>query len=122
MDMEYMDFYRRPASNIHMQSYSVQPQQPTQQQQYPMWTPHWMALYQQQQRAAAMMGRAGLHGPKPTEPKPRLAKDEVELLEREFAKNPKPISSLKRELAEQMGVDVARINVSTSVEVSLPCS
>jgi Homeodomain-containing transcription factor len=48
---------------------------------------------------------------KPTEPKPRLAKDEVELLESEFAKNPKPSSSVKRELAEQMGVEVPRINV-----------
>lgn len=51
-----------------------------------------------------------MHASKQTEPKPRLAKDEVELLEREFAKNPKPNSSTKRELAEQMGVEVPRIN------------
>jgi hypothetical protein len=40
-----------------------------------------------------------------------LAKDEVDLLEREFSKNQKPSSSTKRELAEQMGVEVPRINV-----------
>lgn len=72
-----------------------------------------MALYQQHQQraAAAMMGQGNMHPSKQTEPKPRLAKDEVELLEREFAKNPKPNSSTKRELAEQMGVEVPRINV-----------
>lgn len=57
-----------------------------------------------------MVGPGSLHPSKQTEPKPRLAKDEVELLEREFAKNPKPNTSLKRELAEQMGVEVPRIN------------
>jgi hypothetical protein len=45
------------------------------------------------------------------ETKPRLAKQEVEMLERHFQENHKPPSSLKRQLAEQMGVDVARINV-----------
>jgi hypothetical protein len=46
-----------------------------------------------------------------TESKPRLAKEEVEQLEAEFQKNPKPNSSLKKGLAEQMHVDIARINV-----------
>ena len=58
-----------------------------------------------------MMSQGNMHPSKQTEPKPRLAKDEVELLEREFTKNPKPNSSTKRELAEQMGVEVPRINV-----------
>lgn len=66
-----------------------------------------------------MVGPGSLHPSKQTEPKPRLAKDEVELLEREFAKNPKPNTSLKRELAEQMGVEVPRINVcSRKIESS----
>ncbi|EGO52753.1 hypothetical protein NEUTE1DRAFT_91411 [Neurospora tetrasperma FGSC 2508] len=79
--------------------------------QYQVWSPNsyqWTVL--QQQRAAMMVGPGSLHPSKQTEPKPRLAKDEVELLEREFAKNPKPNTSLKRELAEQMGVEVPRIN------------
>jgi len=60
-----------------------------------------------------MMGQGNMHLAKQqTEPKPRLAKEEVDLLEREFNKNPKPNSSTKRELAEQMGVEVPRINVS----------
>lgn len=70
-----------------------------------------VAYYQQHQQRAVMMGQGGMHMSKQTEPKPRLAKDEVELLEREFNKNPKPNSSTKRELAEQMGVEVPRINV-----------
>jgi len=48
---------------------------------------------------------------KATESKPRLAKEEVEMLEAEFQRNHKPNSSLKKSLAEQMRVDVARINV-----------
>lgn len=45
-----------------------------------------------------------------TESKPRLSKEEVEILEAEFQKNHKPNSSLKKALAEQMRVDNARIN------------
>lgn len=45
-----------------------------------------------------------------TESKPRLSKNEVELLEAEFQKNHKPNSSTKKALAEQMRVDNARIN------------
>jgi hypothetical protein len=45
------------------------------------------------------------------ETKPRLAKQEVELLERRFQENHKPSSSLKRQLAANLGVHVGRINV-----------
>jgi hypothetical protein len=73
-------------------------------------------LHQQRQHHVAMMGGEDPHRgpPRQNDPKPRLAKDEVELLEREFAKNAKPNSSTKRDLAERMAVDVARINVSQS--------
>lgn len=46
-----------------------------------------------------------------TESKPRLSKEEVEILEAEFQKNHKPNSSTKKALAESMRVDNARINV-----------
>jgi hypothetical protein len=46
-----------------------------------------------------------------TETKPRLSKEEVEQLEAEFQHNNKPSSSVKKGIAEQMRVDVARINV-----------
>ena len=46
-----------------------------------------------------------------TESKPRLSKEEVEILEAEFQKNHKPSSSTKKTLAESMRVDNARINV-----------
>jgi len=49
-----------------------------------------------------------------TETKPRLSKGEVEQLEAEFQKNNKPTSNVKKGLAEQMRVEVARINVVTS--------
>jgi hypothetical protein len=49
-------------------------------------------------------------GAKTNETKPRLGKDEVDILEREFKKNPKPTTQTKRQFAEDMGVDLARIN------------
>jgi hypothetical protein len=45
-----------------------------------------------------------------TESKPRLSKEEVEILEAEFQKNHKPNSTIKKALAESMRVDNARIN------------
>ena len=110
MDMDYMDQFHHRYPAMAMQPFAGQQQAHPQDAQYPYWNPL-MAYYQQQHRAAALMGQGAMHLAKPAEPKPRLAKDEVDLLEREFSKNQKPSSSTKRELAEQMGVDVARINV-----------
>lgn len=110
MDMDYMDPFRRRYPGMTMQPFAGQQQAHPQNAQYPYWNPL-MAYYQQQHRAAALMGQGAMHLSKPAEPKPRLAKDEVDLLEREFTKNQKPSSSTKRELAEQMGVEVPRINV-----------
>lgn len=56
---------------------------------------------------------------KTNETKPRLGKDEVDILEREFKKNPKPTTQTKRQFAEDMGVELARINVC-SLEHMLP--
>lgn len=55
-----------------------------------------------------------------TEPKPRLAKEEVDKLEREFQRNYKPNSIIKKQLAEEMGVDLARINVCAALVLGLP--
>lgn len=52
-----------------------------------------------------------------TESKPRLSKEEVDLLESEFQKNHKPNSSTKKALAESMRVDHARINVLAPVSL-----
>lgn len=52
-----------------------------------------------------------LHAKTTAETKARLDKKHVEVLEHEFSKNQKPSSIVKRELAEQMGHEVARINV-----------
>jgi bisphosphoglycerate-dependent phosphoglycerate mutase len=60
-------------------------------------------------QSSAMMGMP--HGAKTNETKPRLGKDEVDILEREFKKNPKPSTQTKRQFAEEMRVDLARINV-----------
>jgi hypothetical protein len=48
---------------------------------------------------------------KMNETKPRLGKDEVDILQREFEKNPKPTTQTKRQFAEDMGVELSRINV-----------
>ncbi|KFY72441.1 hypothetical protein V499_07400 [Pseudogymnoascus sp. VKM F-103] len=59
------------------------------------------------------MNNTAIHSedfPDRNDAKPRLAKQEVELLERHFQENHKPPSSLKRQLAENMGVQVCRIN------------
>ena len=50
------------------------------------------------------------HGEK-TDTKPRLSKAEVEILERQFQEQHKPSSNTKRQLADRMGVEIARINV-----------
>jgi hypothetical protein len=47
------------------------------------------------------------------ETKARIGKDEADFLEREFKRNPKPTTQTKRQFAEDMGVDLARINVSS---------
>ncbi|KAK6078160.1 homeobox domain-containing protein [Seiridium cupressi] len=45
-----------------------------------------------------------------TESKPRLSKDEVERLEKIFLENPKPSSSVKAQLADELGLERPRIN------------
>jgi hypothetical protein len=55
------------------------------------------------------------------ETKPRLGKEEVDILEREFKKNPKPTTQTKRQFAEDMRVDLARINVSWNMYLSTFC-
>ncbi|CAK7268079.1 hypothetical protein SEPCBS57363_002914 [Sporothrix epigloea] len=55
---------------------------------------------------------------KQMDPKPRLGKDEVQMLEDEFQKNSKPSTMRKREIADILKVDNPRINVSTSIDVS----
>ncbi|TVY90711.1 hypothetical protein LAWI1_G006829 [Lachnellula willkommii] len=66
---------------------------------------HNYAMAQQSASMTAMPPTA-----KTNETKPRLGKDEVDILEREFKKNPKPTTQTKRQFAEDMGVDLARIN------------
>lgn len=67
----------------------------------------------QQQRTMLNQAQAAANASPQTkqeQPKPRLAKDEVELLEKEFQKNQKPSSGRKREIADILKVDQPRIN------------
>lgn len=50
--------------------------------------------------------------------KPRLSKGEVKILELSFKEQHKPSSNTKRHLAEQMGVEICRINVRSDKPVS----
>lgn len=78
-----------------------------------------MHNYAMAQQSASMMAMPPTA--KTNETKPRLGKDEVDILEREFKKNPKPTTQTKRQFAEDMGVDLARINVSSADLASPPC-
>ncbi|KAB8291192.1 hypothetical protein EYC80_009880 [Monilinia laxa] len=64
--------------------------------------------YSLSQHQSNMMNMS--NGQKTNETKPRLGKEEVDILEREFKRNPKPTTQTKRIFAEQMGVDLSRIN------------
>ena len=94
--------------------------------QIPQGIPHYHDPQQDMRGYAAMAhhrqptAMMGMHQQKTNETKPRLGKDEVDILEREFKKNPKPSTQTKRQFAEDMRVDLARINVR-SVESSRRC-
>ncbi|TEY59374.1 hypothetical protein BOTCAL_0194g00120 [Botryotinia calthae] len=64
--------------------------------------------YTLSQHQPNMMNMA--NGQKTNETKPRLGKDEVDVLEFEFNKNPKPTTQTKRGYADSMGVELSRIN------------
>lgn len=72
--------------------------------------------YHQHQRAVLNQGNPPPQPPpqssRQSEHKPRMSKDDVEILEREFQKNSKPTSGRKREIAEMLKVEHPRINVS----------
>jgi hypothetical protein len=74
----------------------------------------------QQQQSANMIAIPTV--PKTNDTKPRLGKDEVDILEREFKKNPKPTTQTKRQFAEDMGVDLARINVGLLARLQKYCN
>jgi hypothetical protein len=42
-----------------------------------------------------------------------IPREGVDVLEREFKRNPKPTTQTKRQFAEDLGVGLARINVSS---------
>jgi hypothetical protein len=64
----------------------------------------------QQARHQLIAERNALNDGK-TESKPRLSKEEVEKLEKIFQDNPKPSSSVKAHLADELGLERPRINV-----------
>jgi hypothetical protein len=73
--------------------------------------PHTLTMAQQFQSSMALPNASM----EMNETKPRLGKDEVDILEREFKRNPKPTTMTKRQFAEDMGVDLSRINVRQSL-------
>lgn len=66
-------------------------------------------MYAAQQQPNDYSDRNAL-GDGKAESKPRLSKDEVERLEKVFQENPKPSSSVKAQLAEELGLERPRIN------------
>lgn len=69
---------------------------------------HWIAF----KRFAGLDSPVQPPLPRTNEAKPPLELGGVEALEREFVQNPKPTTQTKRQLAEDVGVELARINVS----------
>lgn len=68
-------------------------------------------MYAAQQQASDYPADRNALGDGKAESKPRLSKDEVERLEKIFQENPKPSSSVKAQLAEELGLERPRINV-----------
>ncbi len=75
-------------------------------------TPSYLCSFQRPRNACnAFIGEHASLVDGKTESKPRLTKEEVDTLEKEFRKNPKPSSAVKAQLAERLGLERARINV-----------
>uniref|UniRef100_L7JHC6 Homeobox domain-containing protein n=1 Tax=Pyricularia oryzae (strain P131) TaxID=1143193 RepID=L7JHC6_PYRO1 len=101
------------APHQHQERHQAQQRQQHGYPSYPYTNEHLMVLAQMQHQRT-MMGQVHDASLSPTskqdQPKPRLSKDEVDLLEKEFQKNHKPTSARKREIAELLKVDLPRIN------------
>ncbi|KAI6564702.1 hypothetical protein MCOR04_009064 [Pyricularia oryzae] len=101
------------APHQHQERHQAQQRQQHGYPSYPYTNEHLMVLAQMQHQRT-MMGQVHDASLSPTskqdQPKPRLSKDEVDLLEKEFQKNHKPTSGRKREIAELLKVDLPRIN------------
>lgn len=54
--------------------------------------------------------------------RPRLTREQQDLLEREFQKNPKPSSALKRTLSVHTNLTLARVAVSNEAEFMIDIS
>lgn len=85
--------------------------------QYPVYAgfPGLQYLYASQQPPNEYPSDRNSLGDGKTESKPRLSKDEVERLENIFKENPKPSSSVKAQLADELGLERPRINVNMSL-------
>lgn len=69
-------------------------------------------LYAFQDRRPPLMPDHSTASDGKAESKPRLSKEEVDKLERIFQENPKPSSSVKAQLADELNLERPRINVS----------
>lgn len=52
--------------------------------------------------------------------RPRLTQEQITILEQEFNKLPKPNTDFKKELADRIGLTLARINVCRTLRCSQP--
>ncbi|KAH7026568.1 uncharacterized protein B0I36DRAFT_160100 [Microdochium trichocladiopsis] len=67
-------------------------------------------LYPFQDQRSQLMSEHSAVGDSKSESKPRLSKEEVDKLEKIFQENPKPSSSVKAQLADELGLERPRIN------------
>jgi hypothetical protein len=107
-----MDFPSYNNHQIYHPSFATQ-QAPHSPQFYPTYADQHHQVYTVHRRATSMtdLGQMTRTHADKNDTKPRLSKAEVEILERQFQEQHKPSSNTKRQLADRMRVDIARINV-----------
>lgn len=69
------------------------------------------ALHKPDAPYAGVNGGGGAHPPASCDIKPRLTKDQHDVLEAHYQKVPKPSTAVKKTFAEQLGVSLDKVNV-----------
>ncbi|KAL1878521.1 hypothetical protein VTK73DRAFT_7949 [Phialemonium thermophilum] len=96
----------------HFQMQVSQVHQPMPDYPYPMWSQeteqNW--FLSQAQQTTPVVDQLSLQAQRLSEPRPRLTKEETDILEKVFSQNTKPSTADKRELAQRLRLELARVN------------
>ncbi|KAL2020895.1 hypothetical protein VTK56DRAFT_7886 [Thermocarpiscus australiensis] len=114
-----LQFFLPPPTELQplLQHQQQQQQAQLQPQYYPSLADQWAVPdfqqnhHQPQSPTMLVMGQENMLLARPPQPKPRLSKEELDVLEGVFASDPKPTTSQKKDLAARLNLDVPRVNV-----------